>query len=194
VGAAIDRAKATMKGLRPPAEAATLHAELLRLLDLQAAVAHELAAAAAFGPRLSAALRAVRPASSRLAAELRRAPSGQADAEAYAHYRASLTRTLTRLGRLDPPTELKPTVAAQVTALTARLRLANRLVTAFARNDNAAVSAALNEFRLGTRTEAEHTYRAQLALVKAFNQRLNRISRLTDAIGRERQRLAHNPG
>jgi hypothetical protein len=180
--------------LRPPREAARLHVKLLGLLNLQAAVATELASTTTFLPALSRALSAVKPASIALAQELGRAQSWQADAQAYAHYRDRLQATLKQLGRLDPPAELKPTVRAQIRELTTRARLADALSAGFARHDQAAVSARLRDFELASRSERERNYRAQLVLVKAYNNRLRQIASLATAIAYERKRLVAKLG
>jgi hypothetical protein len=184
-----------VRRLTPPPEAAELHAELLRLLSLEATVASHLAWTAEFVPKLTRALRPVTPAANALALELKRAKTWQADADAYARYRDALLPVVDTLARLDPPPELRATVAAQTRQLRLRAELSDGLAAALAKKDVKAVNAGLRRFAaLASQEETDRSYRAQVAMTRAYNGRLDRISALAVRIARERQKLVAEVG
>ena len=195
VEAKIHAVSVKVRGLHPPPEARTLHADLLRLLDLEATAAGDLAWTAEFVPTLVRTLRPVTPAGTALGRELKAAKTWQGDSDAYAHYRDALTPVVADLRRLEAPPELKPTVDAQTRQLSRRAELSDGLAAAFAKKDVKAVNAGLRGFAaLSSQDEADRNYRAQLAMTKAYNGRLDRITALAVRIARERQRLVAQLG
>jgi hypothetical protein len=179
-----------VRALEPPADAATLHADLLRLLDQQATLAGHLAWTSVFVPKLQRTLAPLTQARATLKQALVAAKTWKADSEAYGRYGASLSSVLDDLGRLAPPPELRPALDEQVRELRARARFSLALAGAFAKRDVKGVNAALRGLgRLTSQDEALQSYRAQVAVTEAYNERLDRISNLTVRIARERQRL-----
>ncbi len=184
-----------VRALHPPPDAAKLHADLLRLLDLEATVADHLAWTAEFVPKLAQTLTPLTPAGAQLARELKHAKTWKADSGAYAHYRDALAPVVDGLGKLAPPPELEPTVAAQTRQLRVRAQLSDGLAAAFAKKDVKAVNAGLRGVAaLSSQDEANRNYRAQVAMTKAYNGRLDRISALAVQIARERQKLVAKLG
>jgi hypothetical protein len=179
-----------VRSLTPPPDARKIHADFLQLLDLEATVAGHLAWTAAFVPQLTRTLTPVTPAGVALAQELKTAKTWKADSAAYAHYRDALAPVVAALAKLDPPPELEPTVVAQARQLRVRADLSGKLASAFAKKDVKAVNAGLRGLAaLSSPDEAARTYRAQVAMTKAYNARLDRIGNLAVRIARERQRL-----
>jgi hypothetical protein len=190
VEAQLGAVAARVKALRPPADAGALHADVVRLLELETTVASHLAATAAFVPELNRTLTPVTPAGATLAVELKRAKTWQADSAAYAHYRVALAAVVDALAGLRPPPELRGTLAAQTRQLKRRAELSAGLADAFSRKDVKAVNAGLKGFAaLSSPAETARGYRAQVAMTRAFNSRLDSISTLAVRIGRERQKL-----
>jgi hypothetical protein len=128
--------RAALAKLRPPAEARTLHAKLLRVFDLQVALATETAQLAAYVPREQAALAPLPAANRRLRRNLSAAaghPAGQA--RGLAAFKASLDRTLRDLRSLTPPPVLRIDHGDRIRALAHTAKLSGRLRAALRAGD-----------------------------------------------------------
>lgn len=184
-----------VRRLTPPPDARGIHTRLLAMLELEATVANHLAWTAEFAPTLSRTLTPVTPAGLALAGELKKAKTWKADAAAYAHYRDALAPIVAALAALKPPPELAPTVARQRRQLSKRTELSAALADAFGKKDVKAVNAGLRGFAdLASQDEATRSYLAQVAVTKAYNARLDRISTLAVEIARARQKLVSQLG
>jgi hypothetical protein len=174
--------------VEPPPEAERLHADLLRLVDLQAGLALELSLAADYVTKLGPATRPAQVAASTLGRELRSARSGAEQAAALREFAASVADSVTRVDLLAAPPAMLPWHADQRARLAKSRRDALALASGIERKDTEAVERALREFT--TRPSDTATRQAQAAAVKTFNKRLGRQGRLLVRIARERGALA----
>jgi len=180
---------ASLALVEPPPEARRLHADLLRLVELQGRLALELSLAADYVTKVGPATRPAQVAASTLGRELRSAKSGADQAAALREFAASVGDSLTRLDLLAPPPAMLPWHDDQRARLAKSRRDALALAAGIEQQDEEAVERALKEFT--TRTSDTASRQAQAAAVKAFNTRLREQERLLVRIARERGALAN---
>lgn len=202
-----DRIRGALDGVRavtPPREARRIHADLVRMLELELAVARELVQATGYQPRLARTLAPLNDAGKTLAAELGRAgkPGStkvsstaaktvlDAYAGAFAHYRETLERIVAGLDELAAPPTLRPTHDAERRTLARAAELSGRVARALAAEDVDTANAAIAElFSLTGAANDPATRAAAARAVRAYNARLRRIATLGARITRERERL-----
>jgi hypothetical protein len=175
--------------LRPPREANRLHRLVLRFVGSEALLVGELQRLAVFLPRFEARMRSLGLADRQLATTLGAAQTADAQAAALDRYRAALLRRGRDLRRVKPPRVLAATYDAQI-ATVARVRAGAAALARALRDAPAALSQAIRRFRAASRSATSlAVQRGQIAAVKSYNRRLDRLAMLDTQVGRERARL-----
>lgn len=181
--------KADLTVLRPPEAAAALHADLLRLVDLQAWIALELSLAAEYLPAAERAIRPADGAADTLRRALADAGDGAAQADALRAYAGRVQAVVEALAALAPPPVLRGWHDGELAQLRASRRLALDLAGGIDAGDDAAVQEALRGFREAS-PDARAVAKAQVDAVRAFNRRLGEQEDIVLAILRRRAALA----
>ena len=185
---AIRRTRARIARLRPPSDAAALHRMILRVFDVNAAMAGETTLLARYLPAAEAAVAPLDEISTRLRRRLARAPGPAHQARALRAYFLSLDLLIARLGRLDVPPVLAPTHRAQVSRLTSARLLAKRLRAAIQAQDAKRVASLLVQFRrLNARRDRERRLTARA--IRSYLRRYREITTVVQDAQRERLRL-----
>ncbi|MFZ0087997.1 MAG: hypothetical protein WAL63_00730 [Solirubrobacteraceae bacterium] len=189
-----------LAALPAPAPAARLRSLLLQLTAAQAALTRQLALLIGFLPRFGSALDPLGPALMTLerALPVRKAAGGAAVSAVYAakvralrRFKDTVRGIVVRLDRLTPPAVSVPAYMAQLASLNGMERSAGRLAAALAGAAPRDVRPLLVNFdraALLTRTRAAQA--AEAAAVQAYDARAGRLMTLSEAITRERLRLA----
>jgi hypothetical protein len=185
---AIRSAREAVARLRPPGDARTLHARLLRYLDMNVTFAGETARLAVYTPGAEDALAPLERVNRQLNRRLSAAtePAGQADA--LRRFTRALDGMLRELRGLEVPAVLEPTHGDQVRRLAATRSLAGRLRAALLDHDAQRVARLLERFRAN---REDRRTRRKLA-GRAIRQYERRYRALIDAyadVHREQARL-----
>ncbi len=174
--------------IKPPADARKIHADLLALLRLEASLTGDLLLTTSYTPQFKEALAPTAPAGTALAKQLHAAKGWTAQADAFATYRAALEPVVAQLDTLHAPPVLAPTLKGERAALRRRVELSATVEAALRKKDAKAANAAISSlFAIGS--DAVRTRNAEIAAARAYNARIGRISVLTAAVARERERL-----
>jgi hypothetical protein len=194
--------RAKLAALDAPPPARRLRTLLLQIVDGQAQLTHEVGQLVVFLPAYSATLKPLAPATRRLEAALSQTTALGSSAvtavydtksSALLRFQAVVKGVLNRLGRLDPPAVSKPDYRAQISALRRLSVTAGQLSAALRGGLHGNVQQLLTRFdRAATSTTSIATQRAQIAAVKAYDQEIARLARLTQDAEQERLRLANN--
>jgi hypothetical protein len=186
-------AERSVSAIEAPPDARKIHADLLAMLRLEASLTGDLLVTTQYVPQFKQALLPLAPAGTALAKELRAAKGWNAQANAFAVYRAKLEPVMAQLGTLVAPPVLSPTLIGEQTALRRRVTLSAAVESALRKKDAKGANAAIQDlFAVGS--DAVRTRNAEIAAARAYNARIARISVLTAAIARERQRLLKEIG
>ena len=179
-----------VKALQPPPDARPVHADIVRLLDVEKGLADDLVAAAHYVPRLQAALKPLTAAGVRLSRQLRTAKGWQADAAAFAEYRVALGAILAQLEGLTAPPELRPSLDRQRQALSRSASLCATIEAALSMHDARRANAGIQAlFHIASGPAAARARQAGAAATRAYDARVASISTLVVKIARERQAL-----
>jgi hypothetical protein len=143
--------------------------------------------------RLQTQARPIGPAAARLRARLSKAQTSDDQVAAFASYAADVDAVRARVARLHAPPPLAPSHAAFVKRLAATSSLTRQLRAAAGRRDTATASFLIARLRVLARPTPA-TRRAEIAAVKAYNERLKRVDERVRALGREQRRLAASLG
>lgn len=192
--AKLEEAEATLRGLRSrleqvraPAEARKLRAQLLELVDLQAALAGEVAGMVRYLPVQAAENDRLAAATKVLRDELAEAKSGASQRQAFDDYDAVLRAAVRRLDRASAPAVLEPSRTGEVARLKKLATLSRQLGRALEEQRAEDVDRLFPRF---VQTNASTgTTRAERQAVIAFNRRLEAIGKQRTAIAAERTRL-----
>jgi hypothetical protein len=184
---AIETGRDRLARLRPPAVARTLHDRLLRLMDLNAALAAETADLATYQQGAPRALRPLRRVDRRLRAALGASTLSTEQAAALAGFVRGLGRVITRLDRLAPPPIVRPGHESQLRRLRTTRSLAERLRVALLAQDSPAVTRLLARFRSAGGTPSSSA--AGASVIRQYNRRFRRINTAFQAVSREEIRL-----
>jgi len=185
--ATLRRLRSRLEQLRAPAEARKLRAQLLELVDLQAALAAEVAGMVRYLPvqaaendRLAAATKVLRDA-------LAEAKSGLSQRQAFDDYGAVLRASVRRLERASAPAVLEPSRTGEVARLQKLAALSRQLGGALEEQRAEDVDRLFPRF---VQTSASTgTTRAERQAVIVFNRRLVAIGKQRTAVAAERTRL-----
>jgi hypothetical protein len=191
---ALEDAEGTMRllaqqvgALRPPEEAAALHAELERLMAMQVALAHEVTELGRYVPRLADADRKLAAAGVRLRRELAAEPSPAAQARAFGRYGDLLRAVAEDVEALSAPPVLEPARVAEVARLRRLARLTGRLRTAL--DEARAASVARLTQELSNAAAAAGATGPGRTAVAAYRRRLRAVEKQRAAVERARERL-----
>lgn len=198
----LEEALRNVRALDPPRDAAKLHADVVRLLALQASTADELVRTARFVPRLAATVQPVQAAAAQLAADLAAIKPGSTGAvvlrryaAAFARYRTSLQPTAAKLAALSAPPTFAPELLAERHAVSRSIQLGGTIEKALLRHDIAGANAGIRAlYGIVTELKSVKTQRAQAAAVRAYDARIARVAELAAAVAAERQRLVQSVG
>src|SRR5215216_3619749 len=179
--------RARLALIQPPQEATKLHADLLRLVDLQSDLALELSLAADYVIKLGPAVQPAQEAAGTLGRELRAAKTGPAQVVALRDFADEVGATLTNIDALAPPPAMVPWNDNQRAKLAKSRHDALALADAIEQRDAPAVEDALKAFT----TPASDTVprKAQAAAIRGFNSKLRTQERLLTRIAREQLAL-----
>ena len=181
--------------IRPPPDARAIHENLVRLVDLDLAVARDLRWMTRYFPRLRGALAPLAPASAGLGKALKTAHGWQAEQAAFTAYCASLRTAAQRVGTLSAPPEFGPSLAGERGALQRSLAGCAVVQKALAQKNTKLLNAGLNSL-VGASygPGAARASAAERSAIVAYNRRLVQIRALAAAIYKQRQRLQNRLG
>lgn len=111
-------------------------------------------------------------------------------AAAFTHYRSALAPILTGLDRLSAPSELRPILTAEQTAVTRSRALCAEIAGDLGKHDVAAANAAIQQlFDIASGVDSAEVSRQQAAAARSYDAQLGTIASLSHRIAVERQRL-----
>jgi hypothetical protein len=181
-------ARDALQQLSPPPDAKKLHRDLLRLYDLNAELGLEVITLQQFLPGVRTVLGDLAQVNESYRTKLSSGTTAGAQADALDAYSDAVQKVVGRFRRLAAPPALRPWQRAQLTRLQDVATTGRQLAAALRVGDRAAVPALVKRFRflLGHQpnvSEAQHN------AVKAYDNRLVKISKLQGKIAEEHQRL-----
>jgi hypothetical protein len=184
----VRRARAEVARLRPPEQARTLHARLLRVLDMNVYFADETARLASYQRDSQAASAPVAAVDRRLRRELRGARTPGTQVGALDRFVAGLDRALARLRALDVPAVLAPQHDAHVARLSSTRTLAAKLRRALRAQQAGRVARLVRAFRNAGGTDSTTAALTQRALAD-YDRRTRRLAEANADVQREQARL-----
>jgi hypothetical protein len=173
--------------LSTPGEARQLRAELLRLVDLQLALAHEVAGMVRYIPLQAAENRSFVAATRKLRDGLEGAENGAAQRTVFATYRAAVLASAGRLERATAPAVLQPSRMEEIARLERLAGLAQELDRALEAERAEDVNRLFP--RLVQTSASTGTTPAERKAVIAFNRRLRGINDQQSVVKAERTKL-----
>lgn len=190
----VDGVERTLKQLRSrftaldvPVEARKLHRELLRLVDLQAAFAHEMAAMVRFLPIQAREQRTLTAATVKLRRALVAKATVATQGAAFDEYRATLRAVVLRLEQAEAPPVLEPARTGEIARLTRLGSLAKELAEALRKQQADRIDRLSRQFVQTSGTTG--ATRAERNAVIAFNRRRTAIGKQRTAVNAERNRV-----
>jgi hypothetical protein len=184
----VRRVRAEVRRLEPPAQARRLHAQLLRVFDMNVYFADETARLAAYQRDSQSATAPLARIDRRLRSELRTARAPKAQERALGRFAAGLGAALRRLDALAVPRVLAPQHEAQVRRLTSIRRLAVELRTALRKQQAERVARLVKAFRGNGRAPSASTALTRRALAD-YNRRYRALAEANADLAREQARL-----
>jgi hypothetical protein len=185
--ATLEQLRARLAALPAPVEATALRAKLLRLVDLQLALAREVTGLVRFLPAQAAAGRELVAVTNRLRQALAVSATPAAQRTAFERYRRELRAVVSGLEHAAAPAVLATSRRRELTRLRSLGTQAGAIADALERQEADELQAALDAFvRTSTSTG---TTAAQRQAVLAFNRRSREIGRQARAVATERARL-----
>lgn len=191
-----------LRAIQAPRLATTLQRLLLEINAGQAQLTHELAQLVTFIPRFTAALRPLRPATTRLQAVLgQQSAAGVAAVSAvYARKAAALRRfqraveaILTQLRQLHPPAVQRAAYNSEVASLRGMSSSAGQLAVSLQGGSQGSIKPLLLRFqRAAALNQTLKAQQARIADARAYDEEIVRLGRLSQAAQQERLRLANN--
>jgi hypothetical protein len=178
--------------LAAPPEAATLRAELLKLLDVQIAIAGEVTELVRYLPLETTAQRQFAAATLRLRRDVAAAKTAADQDAAFTGFRAAILPIAARLARAEAPAVVEPSRVAEVARLRALVKIAEQIRLALVERRVKDVEALFAHF---ARTSGSTgTTPAERAAIVAFNRRLATIVEQRQRLSKERVRLERELG
>ena len=194
--ATIARLQRQLRGVKPPPDAAKLHALVLRFVGRESELAGEVVQLAAFIPAFTGTLTLLAAPNADLKQVLSRKKATLPErAAALDRYRAQLEPVLAKLRRLSPPPSSRPVWAQQIGTLEGVQAAVTALADALAGKRYAAIPRLLH--RLNVAAVANQTVaaqKAQIAAVKGYNARIGALNALGSRISDETARLQRTLG
>jgi hypothetical protein len=186
-------ARSALQALTPPKDALKLHQELLHLYDLNAALGLEVITLQQFLPGVRQVLASLENVNKTYRRSLSGSKTASAQAAALESYGAAVDKVVDRLRKLGPPPALRPWQRSQARRLQDIVDTALLLAAALRAGDPNATPALIKRFRF-LLAHQPNVSQAQHDAVKAYDNRLLRISRLQGEIAAEHQRLQNQLG
>jgi hypothetical protein len=190
----IDSVERTLKQLRSrftalevPVEARKLQLELLHLVDLQAAFAHEMATMVRFLPIQAREHRKLAAATAKLRGALVKKGTVATQGAAFDEYRAALHAVVLRLEQAEAPPVLEPVRTGEVARLTRLGFLTKELADALRKQQADRINRLSRQFAQTSGTAG--ATRAERDAVIAFNRRRTAIGKQRAAVNAERNRV-----
>ena len=194
--ATITRLQRQLRGVKPPPDAAKLHALVLQFVAREQALGGEVVQLATFIPAFTGTLTLLAVPNAELKRVLgQKKATLSARAAALDRYHAQLEPVLAKLRRLDPPPSSRPVWAQQIGTLEDVQTAVAKLADALAGKQYAAIPTLLH--RLNTAAVANQSQAAQgaqIAAVKAYNARISALNGLGSRISTETARLQRTLG
>ncbi|HUH15477.1 MAG TPA: hypothetical protein VML35_06305 [Gaiellaceae bacterium] len=185
--------RAALARLRPPAEARTLHADTLELVDTQVRLAGDLRDLAGHLPAAARVLRDAEAARAKLQGALESSGTGEEQAAATRAYAVEVERSLAAFRALEPPDILADWHTGQLNVLQMSVSLATDLADALEAKNEDEIRRVLSGFEKVSRN-AVSTARAQVLAVREFNRRVEAQRVLVTKIAAEQRRLDRELG
>jgi hypothetical protein len=190
----VESAARTLRGLRSrlaglvaPTEVQALRSRLLRLVDLQIAMADEVAGMVEYLPLQAREARTLASSTRRLRDELGDAKTVEAQRRVFTAYEDALRPSVARLRSGIAPAIFEPSRKGEVARLTRLLSLSRQVRAALEKQDAKEIDKLFARF---VQTSASvGTTKAEREAVVAFNKRLSAISKARSAVAAERVRL-----
>ena len=201
-----------VQAIAAPAAAAKIRRDLVALLERQQAVADDLVLTTTYVPHLNTILVPLERADTGLTHDLgalnhagavkggKTAPVTLSEAlagfaAAFQRYSDALKPVAAQLDRLTPPLELRDDLLAQRSAVHRSVALSSAIVGALGKKDVKTANADIHTlFTIAPQTSVIGTPQAERKALRAYNARLESITRLQVAINRERARLVRSVG
>lgn len=183
----LNQLRSRFTALEVPVEAKQLHLELLHLVDLQAAFAHEMAAMVRFLPIQAREHRKLAAATAKLRVALVKKSTVATQGAAFDEYRAALRASVLRLEQVEAPPVLEPSRTGEIARLTRLGSLANALGDALRKQQADKIDRLSRQFVQASGTTG--ATRAERNAVIAFNRRLAAIGKQRVAVNAERNRV-----
>jgi hypothetical protein len=183
----LEELRTRVGALEPPPEAADLHREVLRLLELETGLAGEVTAIARYLPRLAEVEADLRAATEALGAALERADALSQQQRAFGRYATALDGIAERLESLTAPEVLEASRSGDAERLRTLADLAGRLRAAIGRSDETAVARLYAQ--LSREASRSGATRAERRAVLAYNDRLRELAEQGRTVELERARL-----
>jgi hypothetical protein len=177
---ALRQTRADVAAVETPERAQTLRRQLLRLLDLEIAFAHDVTLFAQYLPKAGAGERSAEAARNRLVAALPAADDAATQARAFDAYAAGADAAAAKLARLRAPAEFDLARKAEVARLRKLSTLASDAAGELRNGSRAGIEKAVNTF--ATESSSSVVVLRQREAALAYNRRL-------DAIEAQRRRL-----
>ena len=186
---AIRSTRGELAKLTPPADARTLHRRLLHLYDLDAGMAAETTALAAYLPAAQRSLAPLKRVNKGLSSGLRGTKDPQRQSSELRQFAIGLARITRSLRRLSPPPLLEPTHKLQIARLDRTYALSLRLRSAIEDRDAKQVARVLVRFRKLNERAAPAQGGFRESALRAYDRRYDELRHAAADVERERARL-----
>jgi hypothetical protein len=194
----MDRLRTRLAKITPPPEARHLHALLLRLVDREVALTHQMRLLSGFVGPYQTALGPMQAASAALKMQLAAKATGTSATKALDERKAdeltsfahTVDGVIVKVRALSPPAVWKPAWSDQLVSLVQLRSSALALATAIHANDAASIAPLLERFdRAAVANQTIAAQKREIAAVKAYNGQLQGLVQLAKSIQLERARL-----
>lgn len=183
----LGKLRARLAGVRAPSEARKLRSGILRLVDLQRALAREVAGMVRYLPAQTREARRVTAATRRLRDDLGDSTSVDAQREVFATFEEAVRAARRNLRATRAPAVFEPARTGEVARLTQLLALSERVRRALQEQDETEIDRLFARFVQVSASVG--TTRAERQAVVAFNNRLKSIGDQRTTVAAERRRL-----
>lgn len=185
-----------LEAVQPPPDAAKLHALVIRFVASEKELAGEVVRLATFIPAFTGTLTLLAAPNEQLKQVLgTKKATLDERAAALDRYRAELTPVIAKLRRLDPPPASRPVWQQQIGTLIGVRTAVDALADALRAKRYAAIPRLLHRLNVASVTnQTVAAQKAQIAAVKAYNDRISAVSALGRKIVNETARLQRTLG
>jgi len=185
-----------LAAVKPPPDAAALHALVLQFVASEKELAGEVARLATFLPAFTGALTLLAGPNAELKHALgTKKATLDERAAALDRYRAELVPVIAKLRRLDPPPSSRPVWQQQIATLVGVQASVEALASALRAKRYAAIPRLLHRLNVASVTnQSVAAQKAQIAAVTRYNDRIAAVSALGRKIANETARLQRTLG